>query len=205
MKKRKIFFTIIIIVFGYWFLSNVKELYDLMSKYPKEFKQQRDFSLIRFYNTYKTLSYSEVMIKRGRLHHDYCLPTGFKDANEQKRLSLLIEEDYQEKRGSRPDWPASLGNIERFKATGPNCLKESKLINFEFKCKEAYATYACESDDYVREFTYTANGGEKCFYIGYKKTWGIEPKRTIEDTKRFFIGGVSDSIFDSPECGPTNR
>ena len=66
-------------------------------------------------------------------------------------------------------------------------------------------TIKTPGEDYVKEFTYTANGGGKCYFINYKKSWGIEPKRTISDTKRFFIGGFSDSIFDSPECQPTNR
>lgn len=205
MKKRKVFLAVIVITLGYWFVSSAQDLYVLMSKYPKEFKQQGDFSFYRFYNTYRTLSYGDVMVKRGRLHHDYCLPMDFKDSAEKEKLTALIEADYQEQRKLHPGWPESLGSIDRFKSTGPNCLKEAKLINFEFKCKEAYATYACESGNYVREFTYTANGGEKCFFIGYKKSWGVEPKRTIDDTKRFFMGGIPNSIFDSPECEPTNR
>lgn len=204
MKKRKVILATVIILFGYWFLSSAKEIYVLMNKYPKEFKQEGDFSFYRFYNTYRTLSFSEVMIKRGYVHRDYCFYSSFKDREEEVRLLPLVKEEYLKAMKAGPD--SELANkVDSFKPAGPNCRKNSKLINFEFKCKEAYATYACESGDYVNEFTYTANAGEKCYLIDYKKSWGVEPKRTIDDTKKFILLGVSDSIFDSPECQPTNR
>lgn len=204
MKKIKIFFVVVIIIFGYWFVSSAKELYFLINKYPSEFAQKGDFSFYRLYNTYQTLSFSEVMIQRGYTSSSYCNFTDFKNNGEKERLLPLVRAEHLKSLKLNSDSNAA-NHVNSFSAIPVNCTTESKLINFEFKCKEAYATYACESGDYVKEFTYTANGGGKCYFINYKKSWGIEPKRTISDTKRFFIGGFSDSIFDSPECQPTNR
>lgn len=204
MKKRTPFLLVFVILFGYWLFSSAKELYVLMNKYPKEFKQQGTFSFYRFYNTYRTLSFSEVMVQRGYVHHDYCFDVGFEGAIEKARLAPLIEADYQEYRKSRPDWPSSLGNIDSITESGPSCLKNAKLINFEFNCKEAYATYACELNDNITEFTYTANRNEKCSVMSYKKSWGIEPKRTLESTYRTEMW-FPKSIFDSPECEPINH
>lgn len=190
-------------ILSYWFLSNVKELYVLMNKYPNEFKQQQEFSFYRFYNTYQTLSFSEKMIKRGYRSNYYCEFSDFKNNAEKERLLPLVRVEHL--KSLKVNNPDAANHVNQFSAIPVNCIAQSKLINFEFKCKEAYATYSCNSGDYVSEFTYTANGGGKCFFIDYKKSWGVEPKRTINDTKRFFIGGISDSVFDSPECEPTNR
>lgn len=188
MKKRTIFLFVVVAMFGYWFLGSAKELYTLMSKYPKEFKQQGDFSFYRFYNTYQTLSRTEAMIERGSVNQDYCFYIGFKDDMEKNRLLPVVKEEYL--KAMKLDANGGpVGKIDSFKPAGPNCRKNSQLINFEFKGKDAYATYACESGDYIKEFTYTANDGEKCSLIDYKKSWGIKPKRTTEVAKEFIISG----------------
>lgn len=169
MKKRKIFFAAITVLLGYWFAVNVKELYVLMKKYPNEFKQQGDFSFYRFYNTYRTLSYGDIMVKRGYVHHDIC----FKSTH-------YID------------------------TKGLNCLKEAKLTNFEFNCKEAYATYACEVNSEVTEFTYTGNRNQKCFVGHYNKNFGLRPHPTLRETYNS-EAWYPDSMFDSPECERTNR
>lgn len=184
-----------------WFISNVIELRSLMKKYPKEFTQQGGFSFYRFYNTYQTLSFSEIMVKRGYLSNYYCINGHFADDFEKKRLTPLIKAElYKDARENKEFIRAK--NIERFEPIGPNCLTNARLINFEFKCKEAYATYACGADNYVHEFTYTSNNSGKCVEINYKESWGIEPKRTVDTTKYYML--TSSSIFDSPKCDPAD-
>lgn len=73
MKKRTVLIAAIIIYFGYNLSHDAVELNSLMNKYPNEFKQQGDFSFYRFYNTYRTLSYGDIMVKRGYVHHDICV------------------------------------------------------------------------------------------------------------------------------------
>lgn len=174
MKKIKIFLVVVVAFFGYWFISSAIELHGLMKKYPNEFKQQGDFSFYKFYNTYRTLSYGDIMVKRGHVHHDICFEVGFDSESEKNRLVPLIKESYR--LNTQSDLSEYVDNVDRFITASPSCLKEAKLINFEFNCKETYATYACDVDGYVNEFTYTGNRNEKCNVIRYKKSWGIEPK-----------------------------
>ena len=118
-------------------------------------------------------------------------------------LPLVKQEFLKTLKG--PPGPNGVNDVTTFYGVPVNCISKAKLINFEFKCKEAYATYACDSGDYINEFTYTGNDNRKCFFIDYKKSWGVEPMRTLEPTMRYFIDGPSTSIFDSPACSPTDR
>lgn len=77
MKKRKIFLAAIVVLLGHWGITTVIELNGLMKKYPNEFKQQGDFSFYRFYNTYRTLSYGDIMVKRRYIHHDICFTSDY--------------------------------------------------------------------------------------------------------------------------------
>ena len=202
---KKILLAVVVFLFAYWLITNAMELHSLMKKYPKEFKQQGDFSFYKFYNTYRTLSYGDIMVKRGYVHHEYCVYMDFKNKSEEVKLLPLIKAEQRKLFEPDSDYYNNVEKLQRFGVLGSNCYKQAKLINFEFKCKEAYATYACESGDYVNEFTYTVNSGEKCSLISYKKSWGIEPKRSVQYTKDFIWGGVSYSKFDSPMCAQTNH
>lgn len=165
MKKRKIFLVVVVFFIGHWLISNTIELYGLMKKYPNLFKQQGSFSFYKFYNTYRTLSYGDFMVKRGYVHHDIC----FKSTN------YLIQKE--------------------------SCLKEAKLTHFALNCNEAYATYACESDGIVTEFTYTGNRNQKCFVGSYYKNSVFISYPTLRDTLKS-ESWYPDSAFDSPECTP---
>ena len=166
MKKIKIFLVVVVAFFGYWFISSAIELHGLMKKYPNEFKQQGDFSFYKFYNTYRTLSYGDIMVKRGYVHHDICFE--------------------------------STNHVE---PSGSNCLNEAKLTRFVLNCNEAYATYACERDGVITEFTYTGNRDQKCFVGSYHKNSTFISYPTLRDTLKS-ESWYPDSIFDNPECTP---
>ncbi len=188
-----------LIVLAFFGGASAKELYLLMKKYPTAFQQSNEFSFIRFYNTYKAMSFSDEMVQSGHTSSYYCTYVDFKDEVEQKKLEPLVRAEYSKLLPNNN----LAHDINRFMPAGSsNCTANSKLINFEFKCNEAYATFGCESGDYVSEFTYTDNGGGKCGVIDYKKSWGIEPKRTVQYTKDFLLLSARNSIFDSPECEP---
>ena len=188
-----------LVLLGFWGITSAKELYLLMKKYPTAFQQSNEFSFIRFYNTYKTISFSDAMVQSGHTSSYYCTYVDFKDEAEKKRLQPLVKAEYSKLLPNHN----YVDDTNRFMPVGAsNCTANSKLINFEFKCNEAYATFACESGDYVSEFTYTDNGGGKCGVIDYKKSWGVEPRRTVQYTKSYLLLDASDSIFDSSECEP---
>lgn len=180
MKKRKVFLAIVVILFGAWLISSAKELYVLMNKHPKAFQQPEGFSLIRLYNTYQTLSFSEVMIQQGHVSAYYCNFIPFEDDQEKLRLWPLVRDAYYDDPRTRPDNYLSVDN-NVFMPLGANCVSESKLINFTFKENEAYATFSCEREGVIQEFSYSSSGGEKCGVIQYKKGWGIQPiERTLD-------------------------
>lgn len=197
MNIRKVFFAVVGILLGYWFLSSAIQLHYLVQKYPMPFQKLDGFSFFRFYNTYQTLSGSDFMIRRGSLG-SVCDYPSFKDTEEKERLLPAIREEHLRVMGFRPD-DTYQDHIKWFAALDVNCTADSKLIAFDFKCKEAYATFSCETGDYRSEFTFSSSELGKCYTIDAKKAWGIEPARTLENTKDL-ITDAPKFIFDSPNC-----
>ena len=197
MNIRKVFFAVTGVLLGYWFLSSVIQLHYLVQKYPMAFQKLDGYSFFQFYNTYQTLSTSDFLIRRGSLG-SVCDYPGFKDDEEKERLLPIIREENLRVMGFSPD-DTYQDHIKKFASLDVNCVADSKLIAFDFKCKEAYATFSCESGDYRSEFTFSSSDLGKCYAIDSKKSWGIEPTRTIEDTKDM-ITDAPKFIFDSPNC-----
>lgn len=77
MKKRIVLLAVVAAYFGHGLYRDAIEVHQLMQKYPNEFKQQGGFSFYKFYNTYRTLSYGDIMVKRGYVHHDICFEETF--------------------------------------------------------------------------------------------------------------------------------
>ena len=198
MKKRKILLVVAVIFIGHWLISNTIELYGLIKKYPKEFKQQGDFSYPIFYNTYRTLSFSERMVERGYTSPNLCFQVDFLGDMEKRKLLPSVKEEYL--KAMKVDADSELGNnITTFMPTSINCIKDAKLINFELKCREAYATYSCQVGDDVNEFSYTGNQNEKCSVIDYKKSWGVKPLRTQKHIHQIIMTGPGAS-YDNLGC-----
>lgn len=188
MKKGKVLLILTVILLGIWFISSVKELHFLMQKYPTAFHQSEGFSFTRFYNTYDTLSFSEVMIQKGRTSSYHCSYLRF-DEDEKKKLATILKEDYLKNPNTGTvnylDY-----EITQFRHLGANCLAEAKLIDFKTKDNRAYATFSCERENLVQEFTYSSSNDGICSVVQYKKEWGIEPKRTLEE-----LINIDDSFF----------
>lgn len=177
MNIRKVFLTIALIGLGYWLFVDYNEVRYLMKKYPEPFHTvKQDFSLIRFYNTYKTLSFANSMVQRNAVSSIcHYLSLDEKDIH----LIKLISEEQSNyiparKQGNKPYIATGFHQI------GATCISKSKLTHFEFKNNEAHATFSCEKADLVKEFSYSSSDGGKCGVIEYKKQWGIKPvERTL--------------------------
>lgn len=176
MKKRKVLLILIVILLGVWFIFSVKELHFLMKKYPTAFHQSEGFSFTQFYNTYDTLSFSEVMIKKGRTSSYHCTYSSL-TTREKDKLAPLITYEYYKNTGVDFN-KDEVSKITQFKNLGTNCLSKAKLIAFRIIDDQAYATFSCEKESFIKEFTYTSGNDGTCDVIEYKKEWGIKPKRT---------------------------
>ena len=143
MNKIKALLILIVILLGVWFIFSVKELHFLMKKYPTAFHQSEGFSFTQFYNTYDTLSFSEVMIKKGETSSSHCRFLGLEE-EEMARLAPLVSREYY-------IYTRFKSEATHFKNLGARCLVGAKLIDFKLKDNRAYATFSCEQEDLVQE------------------------------------------------------
>lgn len=60
----------------------------------------------------------------------------------------------------------------RSKLTDTNCIKDAKLIKIEYKYGHVRATYTCEKEDIITEFTWT-DFDDSCSYMEHLKSWNL--------------------------------
>lgn len=60
----------------------------------------------------------------------------------------------------------------RLKVTDTNCIRNAKLINIGYQHGHAIATYTCQKDDVITEFTWT-DFKDSCSYMEYLKSWNL--------------------------------
>lgn len=185
INLRKGFAIVLGIMLFIWFVNEIKDLYFLMKKYPKAFEQKEGISLIRFYNTYETLSVGQYKIDSNNPASRNCSPLSL-DFPRDEYLSKLISNASYEYR-KQLNLKASYRKETSFTYIGANCTSESKLISLKYKGNEAHATFACEMGNLVQEFTYSSTDS-KCAVMEYKKEWGIKPiERTLGYTTSLLI------------------
>ena len=179
MNIRNFFLVTVFMGLGYWVFSDYKEIRYLMKKYPKPFQMvKNDFSIIRFYNTYRTLSFANVMIQNNKTSSHVCDYINFNKKTDNHLIKLASVEQLNyipaRKQGNKPYVAAG------FYPIGARCTSKAQFIHFEFKNNEAHVTFSCQREDFIEEFSYSSSDGGKCGVIEYKKSWGIKPiERTL--------------------------
>jgi hypothetical protein len=179
MKIKKKYFIILGVVV-YIFLD-FRDLPQIMDKYPESLKKGfQDFSLIRFYNTYQTLSVGQYKIDTGRATSRNCSPLNLNLPEDEHFIKLISDASYLARKQHNPN--ALYREETTFTYIGAECTSQAKLVHLEYKKNEAHATFSCEQGDLVEEFTYSSTD-DKCAVMQYKKSWGVKPMKTLDFTK----------------------
>lgn len=178
MKIKKRYF----IAFGvvvYLFLD-FQDLPYVMKKYPEPLKRTlQDFSFIRFYNTYQTLSAGQYKIDTNSATSRNCSPLSLNLPKDEHLIKLISDANYAIMKQDFPDLPYM--EQTTFTSIGAKCTSKAKLVHLQYKGNEAHATFMCEQGDLIEEFTYSSTD-VKCAVMQYKKDWGIKPFRTLDYT-----------------------
>lgn len=187
MNIKKGLLIVLILGLSYWLLNSYKELRYLMKEYPEPFiTLNQDFSLIRFYNTYQTISYIDWMIKRNSVSSRTCDYLSFDLPKDQHLIKPASDAYYLYRKGRASDLSYTM--VHEFNPIGAACTSTAKLINFKYKDNEAHATFSCEREEFIHEFTYSSSNGGKCGVIQYKSDWGIKPiERTLDYTTSLIV------------------
>ena len=178
MKIKKRYF----IAFGvvvYLFLD-FQDLPYVMKKYPEPLKKTlQDFSFIRFYNTYQTLSAGQYKIDINSATSRNCNYLSLRTPEDEHLIKLISDANYSLRKKSNPN--ALYKEQTTFTSIGAKCTSKAKLVHLQYKGNEAHATFMCEQGDLIEEFTYSSSD-VKCAVMQYKKDWGVKPFRTLDYT-----------------------
>ena len=152
MKKRTIFIIILASLLGYFASIKFFDIYKLIKKYPNEFSQSNSFSIFLFYNTYRTLSIGDKMVKRGYLNPEYCIKsTHYIDSKNQSCINnaKLTNFNINCKETYETDTCENDGIITEFTYTGnrnQKCVVAKYNNNFALKPYPSLReTYSSES------------------------------------------------------------
>lgn len=170
---------VFLLIIGLFLLLEFKELPRVIYNFPEPFiKALQEFSLVKLHNTYITLAAGLYKIDVNSPYSRNCSSVTL-NLPEEEHLSILISNIIYERNKA---YGAQYSKATNFSMIGADCTSQAKLINFEFKNNIAYATFACETDNLVQEFTFS-NTNSNCEVVEYKKEWGIKPLRTLETAK----------------------
>lgn len=183
MKIKKRYFIVLGAVV-YLFLD-FQDLPYVMKKYPEPLKRTlQDFSFIRFYNTYQTLSAGQYKIDTNSATSRNCSPLSLSLPKDEHLIKLISDANYSLRKKSNPN--ALYREETTFTSIGAKCTSKAKLVHLQYKGNEAHATFMCEQDGFVEEFTYSSSD-VKCAVMQYKKEWGVRPLRTLDYTLKLQI------------------
>lgn len=173
--KGKYFIVLVLTVCLFIYL---KDVYIILNKYPNAYIHlKQNFSLLRLYNTYETLSAGQYKAEKNSPASRNCSPLSLDLPKDEHLIKQISDASYLVRRKHNPN--AVYRDETTFTYIGAQCTSKSTLINFKYKDNEAHATFSCERGDLVQEFTYSSTG-DKCAVIEYKKEWGIKPvERTL--------------------------
>lgn len=173
--KGRYFIVLILLVCVFIYL---KDIYLILNKYPNAYIQlKQNFSLLRLYNTYETLSAGQYKVEKNSPASRNCSPLSLDLPKDDYLIKKISDASYLERKKYNTN--AVYRDETTFTYIGARCTSTSKLISFKYKGNEAHATFSCERGDLVQEFTYSSSG-DKCVVMEYRKGWGIKPvERTL--------------------------
>ena len=151
-------------------LTNGYNIYQVKANYPE---------------IMKTLELSQYMISNG-IRGENCAFTDFNHFPELKSRGLINLAE-----------PGHTPAKEKFLEGVSNrqCIKDAKLIAIEYEYGHARATYACEKDGVITEFTWT-DFKDSCSYMEYLKSWNLPiGKYSLLSVDRPYILEVVITIY----------
>ena len=124
------------------------------------------YGLYRIYNKYpelvKSLELGEQMIANNNVGEN-CLYVDF------EHYPKLKDRGFVNIGGaSKTEAEKFLENVTE----NTNCIQDAQLIGIEYKNGQASATYTCEKQGVITEFTWT-DFEDSCSYMQYLKNWNL--------------------------------
>lgn len=165
MKIKKRYFIVLGVVV-YLFLD-FQDLPYVMKKYTEPLKRTlQDFSFIRFYNTYQTLSAGQYKIDTNRATSRNCNYLSLRSPDDEHLIKLISDANHSLR--TKSDLNVPYTGQTAFTYIGAKCTSKAKLVHLQYKGNEAHATFMCEQNGLVEEFTYSSSD-VKCAVMQYKK------------------------------------